>query len=283
VWPSLLIRGFATALGFYFFMRSFIDTDDAIHKMWASEKEGVLLKGLKAAGFPRTKIESRYYSTLLIVVASYVLVQWALIQMLGVAGRYFTPARGGVSFFAHEITLLFSMAVFYLLVWSAVLRHLRCRELLNKLGEQRHAPEESQPEGRSSLPHGALSKPEIDALLAYNHAVVQSILYPFTMLVVLLASRHPVFDAWNFPPSLLISSSLILGVLVFCAYLLNESANKLAEDQKRLFKPAMDSKSSSEEIWGSKELIGSFIPFWKQPVIQALTLAAAGLGLQWIQ
>ena len=215
VWPSLLIRGFASALGFYFFMRSFIDTDEAIHKMWASKKEGVLLRGLEAARFPRTKIESHYYTTVLIVFASYVLVHWALIQMLGVAGGYFTPARGSVSFFAHEITLLFSMAVFYLLVWSAVLRHLRCRELLNKLAEQTRAPEESQPEGRSFLPRGALSKHEIDALLAYNHAVVQSILYPFAMLVVLLASRHPVFDAWNFPASLLISSSLILGCWSF--------------------------------------------------------------------
>ena len=103
------------------------------------------------------------------------------------------------------------------------------------------------------------------------------------MLVVLLASRHPVFDAWNFPVALLISSSLILGVLVFCAYLLNESANELAKRQKALFKPASDARTSSEAIWESKELIGSFIPFWKQPVIQALTLAAAGLGLQWIQ
>jgi hypothetical protein len=189
-----------------------------------------------------------------------------------------------VSFFAHEITLLFSMAVFYLLVWSAVLRHLRCRELLCKLTEEACAQEEHQPEGQPTLPRGALSKPEIDALFEYNRAAVQSILYPFAMLVELLASRHPVFDAWNFPTSLLISSALILGVLVFCANLLNESANRFAEHQRGLLTIASEDGSSQESAtWEKKELSGSFVPFWKQSVIQALTLAAAGVGLQWIQ
>lgn len=285
IWPSLIIRGFATALGFYFFIQSFTHIDEAVHKMWGSQKGGVLLKGLEAARFPQENVESRYCSRLLILVVSFVLLQWVLFQMLGVAGGYFTPARGSMAFFAHEITILLSLAVFYLLVWSAVLRHLRCRELLNKLIQAKTAGEDQQVKQRAktALPPGALSKPEILVLLDYNQAVVRSILYPFAMLVVLLASRHPVFDAWNFPVSLLISSSLILTVLVFCAFLLNESANKLAEDQKELFMPVSGATSSSKAIWESKELIGSFIPFWKQPVIQALTLAAAGVGLQWIQ
>lgn len=286
IWPSLIIRGFAAVLGFYFFMRSFIDIDEAIHKMWNVKESGALLRGLEAAKFAGRNVESRYYFRVLILVASFVLLQWSLFQVLGVAGRFFTPGRGSMAFFSHEMTILFSQAVFYLLVWSAVLRHLRCRELLSQLTAQTDPPADGEPmenSAQTSLPEGALSKPEILTLLKYNQAVVQSILYPFAMLVVLLASRHPVFDAWNFPVALLISSSLILGVLVFCAYLLNESANELAKRQKALFKPASDARTSSEAIWESKELIGSFIPFWKQPVIQALTLAAAGLGLQWIQ
>jgi hypothetical protein len=274
--------------------------------MWSSTENGVLAKGLKAASFPEPNAtESRFRFRLIVLIACFVVLQRVLFYMFDVSGGFFTPARGSMAFIAHELTIVFAVAVFYLLVWSAVLRHLRCRELLNRLiprtdpvNDQRveNIPQASLPPGRlnkllngliprrkSSLPMGALSKVEIRALLEYNQAVVRSILYPFAMLVVLLASRHPVFDAWNFPSSLLISSSVILGVLVFCAYLLNESANNLAEHQKKLFKPATDGTGSSEAIWESKELIGSFIPFWKQPVIQALTLAAAGLGLQWIQ
>jgi hypothetical protein len=284
VWPSLLIRGFAAALGFYLLMRSLVDIDAAIQSMSTSKDDGFLRKGLKEAGFSRSGVRWRDYLGLLTMVTVFVLFQWALINMLNVPGGYFTPARGRAAFLAHEITLLFSMAVFYLLVWSAVLRHLRCRELLNKLALQTRSESRPDSDSKALLPRGALSKPEIDALLAYNQAVVQSILYPFAMLVVLLASRHPVFDAWNFPASLLFSNVLILGVLVFCAYLLNEAANQFAEDQKMLFKPASDVEGSEESaIWEKKELSGSFIPFWKQPVIQALTLAVAGVGLQWIQ
>jgi hypothetical protein len=50
IWPSLLIRGFATALGFYFFMRSFIDADEAVQKMWTSKKEGVCRRASKRPG-----------------------------------------------------------------------------------------------------------------------------------------------------------------------------------------------------------------------------------------
>ena len=152
-------------------------------------------RGLEATKFPRSSVEWRYYFRLLLLVASFVLLQWGLFQILGVAGGFFTPARGSMAFFAHEMTLLVSQAVFYLLVWSAVLRHLRCRELLIKLTGKTNPQAEDQPVGNAapaSLPKGALSKPEIVALLDYNQAVVQGILYPFAMLVVLLASRHPV-------------------------------------------------------------------------------------------
>ena len=284
VWPSLLIRGFAAALGFYFLMRSFVDIDTAVQGMWTCKDDGSLRKGLEEAMFSRSGVGWREYSGLLIMVTTFVFFQWGLIQLLNVAGGYFTPARGRAAFVAHEITWLLSMAVFYLLVWSAVLRHLRCRELLNKLALRARSESEPDGEPKPSLPGGALSKPEIDTLLAYNQAVVQGILYPFAMLVALLASRHPVFDAWNFPDSLLFSNALILGILVFCAYLLNQAANQFARDQKGLFKPASDVQGSEESAtWEKKELSGSFIPFWKQPVIQALTLAAAGVGLQWIQ
>jgi hypothetical protein len=284
VWPSLLIRGFAAALGFYLLMRSFVDSDAAIQRMWISKDDGSLRKGLVEAGFSGSGVRWRDYLGLLVIVTTFVLFQWGLIQMLNVAGGYFTPARGRLAFLAHEVTWLFSMTVFYLLVWSAVLRHLRCRELLNRLALHSRAESPPDYEPQAWLPRGALSKSEIDALLAYNQTVVQSILYPFAMLVVLLASRHPVFDAWNFPASLLFSNALILGILVFCAYLLNQAANRFADDQKGLFKPTSDVEGSEESAtWEKKELSGSFIPFWKQPVIQALTLAVAGVGLQWIQ
>ena len=256
-------------------------------KCGAPRRVASCYKALKRQSSPKKMSKkSRYWSRLLVLVVSFALLQWVLFQMLGIAGGYFTPARGSTAFFAHEMTILFSLAVFYLLVWSAVLRHLRCWELLSKLITQTKLAGKNrvvEQLAETSLPPGALSKPEILALLDYNQAVVRSILYPFAMLVVLLASRHPVFDAWNFPVALLISNSLILGVLVFCAFLLNESANKLAEDQKELFMFVGEAKSSAKAIWESKALIGSFIPFWKQPVIQALTLAAAGIGLQWIQ
>jgi hypothetical protein len=284
VWPSLLIRAFAAALGFYFFMRSFVDIDSAIQNMWASGENGLLLKGLNEARFSRTSSESRYYCRLLSFVVAFVIFQWALIHLLSLAGGYFTPARGVAAFVAHEITFLFSMAAFYLLIWSAVLRHLHCKELLNTLDALTTA---DRVEGRKrmALPKGALSKPELDALFAYNQTVVQSILYPFAMLVVLLASRHPVFDAWNFPQSLLVSNALILGILVFCAYLLNQAANQFAAHQQSFLRGMSKHPGSSHEpaAWDKEELRGSFVPFWKQPVIQALSLAMAGVGLQWIQ
>ena len=66
--------------------------------------------------------------------------------------------------------------------------------------------------------------------------------------------------------------------LVLCAYLLNDAASKLTQDQKALSKPQNPSEPSAGKIWESNDLIGSFVPFWKQLVIQAHSLAAAGGG-----
>ncbi|HEY5746229.1 MAG TPA: hypothetical protein VIU12_09155 [Chryseolinea sp.] len=276
VWPSLIIRAFAGTIGFYFFMKSFIDIDESADAM-RNEKisSATLSKGLTMAGFQkyRGEFNLRYFSTLLTFIGLFVMLRWILTRFVfdGQGDAVFTPARGAVAFVCHEVTLLFSMAVFQLLIWSAVLRHLRCRELLLDLLKLDSAQQGAKEEA-------VLKRPEIDALFSYNEAVVQSITYPFAMLVALLASRHPMFDAWNFPQTLVISFTIILLILVCCAFLLNDAANHLAERQNQLVNADKEKYAAEIEAWQNGR--GSFLTFWKQPVIQALFLAATGLGLQ---
>ena len=106
------------------------------------------------------------------------------------------------------------------------------------------------------------------------------------MICLLLASRHTVFDAWNIPPALWGTCGFILMVLLAAGFSLGRAAQRLKKSQQSLVgeikrEMAGDSAGTVWQHW--QDASGPFGSWQNQPVFRAVFVAAAALGLGFIE
>ncbi len=120
--------------------------------------------------------------------------------------------------------------------------------------------------------------------------------YPVLVLILLALARHPLFDAWNLPPSLLIVMLIVILYTVGCAWALRIAAERVrtaAVRKLQLARLRAQGQGGMEVCIAqldtmlkaiSEEREGAFRPFSQQPVVQALlTLASSISGLALIE
>lgn len=137
---------------------------------------------------------------------------------------------------------------------------------------------------------------DVHLIARVSRPVGDLVWYPVLVLVILAFGRHSVFDAWDFPPALMIVILIALLYVVGCAWTLRSAAERVRKTairdlslarlraQGRQGKDACIGQLDSLLKAVSDEREGAFRPFSQQPVVQALlTLASSVSGLALIQ
>jgi hypothetical protein len=202
---------------------------------------------------------------------------------------FFTPGRGHWVFLSHEVSIALSLSTLLLLVWWAAFRHYRCRTFLHDLTMEMQTARSASGGSSSKGDKEAvtLSAQEISALEDYAGISSVTLLPPFAMMVLLLVSRHTIFDGWNIPFVLILFLSFMLFILLISAFQLSSAARrlKLAElSYHRISaEPDVKKRKTAEmaAIW--QDTAGPFGKYQQQPIIQALLFAAAGFGITFIE
>ena len=200
-----------------------------------------------------------------------------------------TGGRGHWVFLGHEISIALSLSTLFLLVWWAAFRHYRSRTFLIGLKKELHKSRRAVgSDAFSSKKEGAsLTAAEISALEDYAGISSVTLLPPFAMMVLLVVSRHTIFDGWNIPLVLIVFLSFMLFILLVSAYQLSSAARSLKLSELNYHKisaePDIRKRKAAEisSVW--QAAAGPFGKYQQQPIIQALLFAAAGFGISFIE
>jgi hypothetical protein len=130
---------------------------------------------------------------------------------------------------------------------------------------------------------------EVEIVARRTQVVGQLILYPFSILLVLILSRSRVFDHWPWSGSLVIMFSFPLGLALISALLLRSSAEELRTksgvEVRSLWVEAIraEDRSKTELAETAMKSIegesrGGFSPFTQNPVLAAILLPLTGAG-----
>lgn len=112
--------------------------------------------------------------------------------------------------------------------------------------------------------------------------------FPFYVLALLILARVSRFDAWSWPPALIIVYALVILLVILGAARVRGAAETLrgkalAEVQQR-YSPLVDEPAATKLLREINSLSrGAFVPFSEQPVMKALywLLGALGVGGLW--
>jgi len=133
---------------------------------------------------------------------------------------------------------------------------------------------------------------DVRLIAAATRPVGNLVWYPVLVLILIALARHPLFDAWSLPPSLVLVMGIALVYAIGCAWILRRAAEGVRADAIAQLSAAIlraqgcpEAKESLEplktmraEVIATRE--GAFRPFTQQPVVQALlTLVSSVSGL----
>lgn len=207
----------------------------------------------------------------------------------------FIPARGPLARIADGVFLFGSVLPFLYLTFMVVDAIRLCRVLVIHLIQPTRWPEET--EKRFAVPglgpDWECLDPWIDIqLIARRTAVVSRLVYyPFIILSLLIVARSRYFDAWDWPPALVIIL-LLNAIWAFSSSLLLRKTAKEAkaatlaalEKRKGVVLSAGDKKGESEQIDRMIASVnsvkdGAFSSIPDDPALRALLLPFTGGGV----
>ncbi|MHC4176184.1 MAG: hypothetical protein ACYSWU_01685 [Planctomycetota bacterium] len=204
------------------------------------------------------------------------------------------PYRGWVSrWVALPVTLAAVLAMILLVFFVLDATHF-CRRFLRKLAEgtsdwPKRAIERVQDE-RGQVERGDLRELLTIRLIANRTRVVGRLMYaPCFIIFLLLVSRHPLSDNWNFSWPLLVLATLNLGGAVLCAIVLRIDARKAREDVLGRLRDSASEAVGPDSQDRSKQLAliirevenekgGAFGPWSTDPLLGSLAVPFAGAG-----
>lgn len=294
-WPSILLRMAIFLVGVVMLASSLARSNVAINRLKTRLASRQMLSAHPDTNqdYSQTRLGGALSRDLLIIFILTVMLMAMMFVILNITSSYsdgfFTPGRGHWVFLGHEISIALSLSTLLLLVWWAAFRHYRSRTFLVALNKELYEARMSAGDGASSgdKPDVSLSAEEIGALEDYAGISSVTLLPPFAMMVLLVVSRHNIFDGWNIPLVLILFLSFMLFILLISAFQLSSAARhlKLAELNYHRISAEPDIKKRKTAIMASlwQDAAGPFGKYQQQPIIQALLFAAAGFGISFIE
>lgn len=156
----------------------------------------------------------------LIIVISwivYVGVAWLIFSLLDLPALV---TRGTQSIRWEKGVLIAAVFSINLLIVYAVVHNISCSFFIQKVARWLGNP--NAPDADEQPLHTALMR----AIGHVAGAMTQMIYYPFMLLFLLMAARHPLFDNFDWPMALIVVFSISSGVLLVSTLLLRRSADQ---------------------------------------------------------
>jgi hypothetical protein len=301
-WPSEFIRYLSIALGCLYLVRGARNTlressaarasiqtvIDGIEGRPESTEALGLLRGI------RGKLDALCrrpqwltLATLLVIPGALVIVGAAVVWMLGVPNR---PIRGTFTSVIDTLITLGTLFIFYaLLVFSFLATWRSMRALLAPPLRQiaRTGPRAIPPQ---------LWRLLLEKLEEHTTRMGNLYLYPCHILLLLILSRNPIFDRWDFPPTLIIGTLGALTFLIAQTVLLSARAARLRRSVLFQLENTLTESQVADATGGTQppeaaaplaktiERIsalnkGCFGGFLQNPVFRAALLPIGGTGI----
>jgi hypothetical protein len=294
-WPSIILRLLVVLGGSLMLTSSLAGNQIAIARLNTRLKNRKVVRthldtrGKHDRPSPIDPLTRDLFMLFLLVVTSITVMFVIFLLSKEYSDGFFTPGRGHWIFLAHQISIAMSMSMLLVLLWWAAFRHHRCRTFLVSLGKELSDRRKSTAADPSSdeKTGATLSASEVNALEDYAGFSSVTLLPPFAMMVLLVVSRHTIFDGWNIPLVLFVLLGAMLFVLLFSAFRLSSAARrlKLAEIKYHKIRSEPDKRrreiAEMASVW--EDAAGPFGKYQQQPIIQALVFAAAGFGISFVE
>ena len=317
IWPTELLRLFATLLSVIFLMKAradlVVNTEELTEKFFPQEILAGVGEGRRRnlEGFwtnvdwmfhgskqehpgEASRLWARYCQAHTWPQRTVRIALWLLLYLMMVLPvwrfmndgewRLYVPCRGESSCGADAVlTFLsaFSLIILNLAVLDAV---ILCTKWIQEMPSAT----------------GLDPMRQVRLMIERTRVVNRRILYPFLSLFLIIGARSHYFDNWDFPPALILVltvNSLVALASACMLYLAAVGAKRkvLAPLQLKLDRaltrqecaePGVDSGPSSDhlrEILNEIEAVqqGAFVPFYQQPVVQATLVAALAFLQYW--
>jgi hypothetical protein len=317
VWPTELLRLFATVLSVSFLIKACADlavnTEELTEKFFPQEVLAGVGEGRRRnlEGFwtnvgwmfhgskqehpgEASRLWDRYCRAHTWPQRTVRIALWLLLYLMMVLPvwrfmndgewRLYVPCRGEISCGAD--TVLTSLSVFSVIILNLAV--LDAVILCTKWVQEMAATTGLNPMEKVRL------------IIDRTRVVNRRILYPFLSLFLLIGARSHYFDSWDFPPVLILVltvNSLVALASACMLYLAAVGTKRKvlaplqlqldrALTQQECAEPGVDSGPSSDHL---RQIIseidavqqGAFVPFYRQPVVQATLVAVLAFLQYW--
>ncbi|HWB08936.1 MAG TPA: hypothetical protein VG826_06920 [Pirellulales bacterium] len=228
--------------------------------------------------------------------AIYLLFGMLLFRMLGLPVRPYRGVTAGAWSFWILMLAVGAMILLTFFIFDAI---QLCQRFVRYCAEQRPAwPLDCKGMRQLREAKRPVNEDDDQELLTLRiiarrtHEVGYLVIYPFAVLLLMIISRHQVFDLFDFPPPILIVWGLSLGgILLFAAKLRREARRSRDKILSRLRDAlsvvvARDDETSRlrakqlqlfiNEVRSEEK--GAFQPFVKDPIVTALAALFGGTG-----
>jgi hypothetical protein len=311
VWPTEFLRFFSGVLSLYFMYfgyRKIRDSDKMLSRFFLPKQTsspGKRSLAERRAGngsvdtvslwktYSQKSDPKRRFTQVILLGIVYFAFCGSIIYIFG---RPFVPYRGDISFWVDKIVLfVFSVLPLIMLIFWVVDATKLSVWLISRISEKKTA----WPEGPTRCFGRALNIDpryvndciDIRVIAEYSEVVGRLIYHPFLVFIVVLISRSRCFDNWDMPLGLVIVILLGMAYAVYCAVILRRSAEKArGMAVKQLWVQQVHAKGQGDEAKHISEQIGlmiesirslrqgAFLPFFQQPLVQALALFFGSSG-----
>jgi hypothetical protein len=295
IWPSVMIRLLAFAVAIYLLSRAYysfvVDGGTQIEDLKNSLRGRIQFrfhpkKGGKAVSksFPSFR---RLFGRVRKALSRTIHFRWALFRRRSLRGRIVklsfayllfsfllfviwqptVPGRGGSALLIEKIVLALGVGLYIVHLIFCFDLHFSAFRLLRDIGAY------FDPGSPTGPPPSIDLEQMLTSLGTLTTIIGKTLLYPLTVLILIILSRLPIFDNWVMTPSLLITFLFGAIVLVTASLFLWAEGAKLKRDvlAQTSLRPA--DRSSLQAITS-----GVFAAWYKQPIFAAMLSALAVFG-----
>jgi hypothetical protein len=278
IWPSVMIRLLAFIVAIVLLViasHSFI-----VYGTLEKEKlEGALPKELTFShrtGWKRVPATKTFHALLAELVSQrgrkWRIIAASVVYLLVSFFLFWTwpptvPGRGGWSLLIEKFVLAFGVSLYIIHLIFCIDLHYSALKLLRALSTCQ-APGAGQP------PDVGINTPAIFAPLGTLTSVIgRTLLYPLTVLILIILSRLRLFDNWVMTPSLTVTFALGALLLVAASLVLWLEGAQL---KNAVLAQTKDDPATTEKIQKIND--GVFAAWYNQPIFSAILSAAAVFG-----
>jgi hypothetical protein len=175
------------------------------------------------------------------------------------------PARGGPAFLIEKIVLALGVALYIVHLIFCLVLHFNAGELLHRI--RKHFQSEDKETAGTQIGRTQM----LTSLGTLTTVIGKTLLYPLTVLTLIILSRLDIFDKWVMTPSLTITFALGAIVLIVASLILWFQGAELKRAVLAQSWPAeRDALNAIND--------GAFAAWYSQPIFSAILSALAVFG-----